>query len=319
MRSNGSEMVRRIKEALAKADARKNLSAREQSTGKVNSSPYSQTQETAPPQAAQTRRPFDAGEAEAWQFPMGRYSELTAEQTCSKRFPTAYQRCRMTKPRMMLIGEMSQLFNVSLRTLRFYEQIGLLFPERVGNTRFYSPAEQIRVELIGKGKRFGFSLTEIKRLVCSYHAAAVDFALTQTETETPIENLKRKREQIVLAISDLQQALASSDATMRLSPEQPAESAQVQGGRSTFREASRRPPPSSTTRIDPEEVVELAIYGRWERVAIEEAVGSAHPTRCPKCFKPIKVHRAASGLAKPSIEHAEGSFACSLTYRRRKS
>jgi DNA-binding transcriptional MerR regulator len=65
----------------------------------------------------------------------------------------------------LTISQMSRLFNVSLRTLRFYEGRGLIQPRREGNTRFYRAADRVRMEMILKGKKLGFTLTEIIDLI----------------------------------------------------------------------------------------------------------------------------------------------------------
>jgi DNA-binding transcriptional MerR regulator len=65
----------------------------------------------------------------------------------------------------MTISQMSRLFGVSLRTLRFYEDRGLIKPRRDGNARFYRGADRVRMEMILKGKKLGFTLTEIQDLI----------------------------------------------------------------------------------------------------------------------------------------------------------
>ena len=60
---------------------------------------------------------------------------------------------------------MSRVFGVSLRTLRFYEDRGLIKPRREGNARYYRGADRIRMEMILKGKKLGFTLTEIQDLI----------------------------------------------------------------------------------------------------------------------------------------------------------
>src|ERR1700733_15431658 len=67
--------------------------------------------------------------------------------------------------REMTIGEMASEFNVSLRTLRFYEDRKLLRPRREGNTRLYSSIDRLRMQMIMRGKQLGFTLTEIHDLV----------------------------------------------------------------------------------------------------------------------------------------------------------
>lgn len=59
--------------------------------------------------------------------------------------------------------EMCAKFDVTPRTLRYYEYIELLSPEREGRSRFYGPREVARMTLILRGRRFGFSLEEIRQ------------------------------------------------------------------------------------------------------------------------------------------------------------
>ncbi|MEM7644996.1 MAG: MerR family DNA-binding transcriptional regulator [Pseudomonadota bacterium] len=61
-------------------------------------------------------------------------------------------------------------FDVTPRTLRHYEYIELLFPERVGRARFYGPREVARMTLILRGRKFGFSLEEIRQWLDLYDA-----------------------------------------------------------------------------------------------------------------------------------------------------
>ena len=68
----------------------------------------------------------------------------------------------------MTIREMCDTFNVTPRTLRFYEQKELLFPERTGNRRLYSRRDRARLKLILKGKRFAFSLEDIRQILDLY-------------------------------------------------------------------------------------------------------------------------------------------------------
>jgi DNA-binding transcriptional MerR regulator len=70
--------------------------------------------------------------------------------------------------RTWTIAELADEFGVTLRTLRHYEELGLLSPERRGTTRVYHQRDRIRVELILRGKRLGFSLEEIGTIVNMY-------------------------------------------------------------------------------------------------------------------------------------------------------
>jgi len=66
--------------------------------------------------------------------------------------------------------EMCARFEVTPRTLRHYEYIELLFPEREGRARFYGPREIARMTLILRGRRFGFALEEIRQWLEMYDA-----------------------------------------------------------------------------------------------------------------------------------------------------
>ena len=66
------------------------------------------------------------------------------------------------------ISELSREFEVTTRTIRFYEDEGLLRPERVGRQRVYSPGDRVRLKLILRGKRLGFSISEIGDIIQMY-------------------------------------------------------------------------------------------------------------------------------------------------------
>ncbi|GGX77740.1 MerR family transcriptional regulator [Litchfieldella qijiaojingensis] len=68
------------------------------------------------------------------------------------------------------IGELAKLFEVTPRTIRFYEQEGLLEPERRGQTRIYHEKDRVRLKLTLRGKRLGFSLAEIREVIELYDA-----------------------------------------------------------------------------------------------------------------------------------------------------
>ena len=68
------------------------------------------------------------------------------------------------------IAELAAAYGVTLRTIRFYEDKGLLTPERRGTARLYHPRDKVRLGLILRGKRLGFSLGEISTIVDMYDA-----------------------------------------------------------------------------------------------------------------------------------------------------
>lgn len=72
--------------------------------------------------------------------------------------------------RSYAIGELAKMFEVTPRTIRFYEQEGLLAPERRGQTRVYREKDRVRLKLTLRGKRLGFSLAEIREVIEMYDA-----------------------------------------------------------------------------------------------------------------------------------------------------
>lgn len=68
------------------------------------------------------------------------------------------------------ITQLAQEFDVTTRTIRFYEDQGLLNPTRNGQMRVYSPRDRVRLKLVLRGKRLGFSLSEIREMLDMYDA-----------------------------------------------------------------------------------------------------------------------------------------------------
>lgn len=111
---------------------------------------------------------------------------------------------------LMTIRQMCETFDVTPRTLRFYEAKELLSPIREGQKRLFTKRERARLKLILQGKRFGFSLEEIRQLLDLYYLG--DQRTTQlTRTyELGLERLRAMEEQqdeLAQAISDLKDQL----------------------------------------------------------------------------------------------------------------
>ena len=101
--------------------------------------------------------------------------------------------------------DMCAHFNVTPRTLRYYEYIELLQPQRVGRARFYSPREVARMTLIMRGRRFGFSLEELRQWLQIYDKEG---STAQMQAWIPIAQeklaiLKQQKEELKGAITDL--------------------------------------------------------------------------------------------------------------------
>jgi DNA-binding transcriptional MerR regulator len=75
-----------------------------------------------------------------------------------------------TDPQTWTIAELAAEYDVTLRTIRFYEDKGLLTPERRGTVRVYHPRDKVRLGLILRGKRLGFTLDQIATIVDMYDA-----------------------------------------------------------------------------------------------------------------------------------------------------
>ena len=110
-----------------------------------------------------------------------------------------------TQPELT-ISQMSRVFGVSLRTLRFYEDRGLIKPRREGNARYYRATDRIRMEMILKGKKLGFTLTEIQDLIGGKGASEMtdlEDQLNPQQIVTQISHLERQRNEIEGAIERL--------------------------------------------------------------------------------------------------------------------
>ena len=110
----------------------------------------------------------------------------------------------------MTIREMCDAFDVTPRPLRFYEAKELLFPHREGQKRLFTKRDRARLKLILRGKRFGFSLEEIRQLLDLYDMG--DQQQTQLERTYEIardrlSDMERQRDELTEAIDDLKDQL----------------------------------------------------------------------------------------------------------------
>ena len=114
--------------------------------------------------------------------------------------PDALERERFT------ISDLSAEFGVTARTLRFYEEEGLLAPTRAGTARVYSKRDRARLAWIVRAKNVGFSLTEVKELIDLYDIG--DGRVTQKQRtiercRAQVDKLARQRADIDAAIAEL--------------------------------------------------------------------------------------------------------------------
>lgn len=102
--------------------------------------------------------------------------------------------------------EMCARFEVTPRTLRYYEYIELLTPEREGRSRFYGPRELARMKLIMRGRRFGFQLEDIRQWLTIYERDGTDVQMRTfiDMAERQLSALAEQRSQLDEAIDELQ-------------------------------------------------------------------------------------------------------------------
>ncbi len=109
-------------------------------------------------------------------------------------------------PDLFTIGELSSAFALSPRAIRFYEDQGLLAPERAGTQRVYTKRDRARLQLILRGKRLGFSLADIREFLDLYDAGGGNrrqMAMTLDRTRARIADLEQQLEDITITLAEL--------------------------------------------------------------------------------------------------------------------
>jgi len=111
----------------------------------------------------------------------------------------------------MGIREMCDTFDVTPRTLRFYEAKELLFPIRQGQKRLFTKRDRARLKLILRGKRFGFSLEEIRQLLDLYHmdgGEVKQLSEVYAMAEKHLAEMEAQKAELDEAISELKGQMA---------------------------------------------------------------------------------------------------------------
>ncbi|MFD0917656.1 MerR family DNA-binding transcriptional regulator [Pseudahrensia aquimaris] len=106
------------------------------------------------------------------------------------------------------ITELTREFGVSTRTLRFYEDEGLLKPHRRGRTRLYRPADRELVKQILRGKRLGFSIAEISEIIEMYKAPPG----AEGQMRLLIDKIGQKRAELEQKRLDIEESMRELDA-----------------------------------------------------------------------------------------------------------
>jgi DNA-binding transcriptional MerR regulator len=122
------------------------------------------------------------------------------------------------------ISDLAREFDITTRSIRFYEDQGLLAPERRGQTRIYSRQDRVRLKLILRGKRLGFSLTECGELFelwdHSNHGSELQLRLMLTRIAEKRQALEQQLRDIAMMQQELDGAeLRCNEALKALGPE----------------------------------------------------------------------------------------------------
>ena len=110
------------------------------------------------------------------------------------------------------IGDLAGQYGITLRALRFYEDKGLINPERNGTTRLYSYRDRARLKLILLGRKVGFSLREVKQILDLYDPSesnATQLRVTLDKTRKQQDKLIAQRNAIDEAISEVQKLMST--------------------------------------------------------------------------------------------------------------
>ncbi|WP_269900921.1 MerR family transcriptional regulator [Paenalcaligenes faecalis] len=107
-------------------------------------------------------------------------------------------------PKTWSISDLAKEFDITPRTLRYYEDHGILSPERVGMQRIYHPRDRTRLKLALRGKRMGFTLSDIRSLIDMYDGPGS----TQLQLQQYQNVLDHYRQKLENQLKDLQQTLA---------------------------------------------------------------------------------------------------------------
>jgi len=112
--------------------------------------------------------------------------------------------------------EMCAKFDVTPRTLRYYEYIELLSPEREGRTRFYTAREVARMTLIMRGRRFGFPLEELRQWLLIYDEKGTEAQMRVWVgmADRQLAQLAERKAELDEAISDLKALRAQTAASL---------------------------------------------------------------------------------------------------------
>jgi len=104
------------------------------------------------------------------------------------------------------IGKLADMLGITPRTIRFYEDQGLLSPRRIGKTRIYSDRDRVRLQLILRGKRLGFSLADVREWLDLYDledGQRRQYEVLLAESRKRIADLEQQRLDLTQTLDEL--------------------------------------------------------------------------------------------------------------------
>lgn len=105
------------------------------------------------------------------------------------------------------ISELSKEFNITPRSIRHYEDERLIAPQRNGSQRIYSKGDRVRLQLILRGKRIGFSLSEIREIINMYDSNSGE----EKQTELLLRKITERRDALYQQQQDIKTMLVELD------------------------------------------------------------------------------------------------------------
>ncbi len=106
----------------------------------------------------------------------------------------------MSEAKTYSISDLAKEFDVTTRAIRFYEDKGMLSPERRGQTRIYTPADRTKLKLILRGKRLGFTLDESRDLIEMYNPSGNN----SDQLQTLIDKIRDRQHYLQQQMKDLE-------------------------------------------------------------------------------------------------------------------
>lgn len=105
-----------------------------------------------------------------------------------------------SKSKLFSISDLAKEFDITTRTIRFYEEAGMLYPRREGQTRIFSEQDRVRLKLILRGKRLGLSLADSGELIDMYDSASSN----THQLQALLDKIQERRNMLKQQLADIE-------------------------------------------------------------------------------------------------------------------